>query len=1244
MFAREQQNNYDPSDPKILDGKPLRTSLQGNAFRGSGVFNSSMTSNDSNSTLTSPTKSAHLAVTTEISRPMNIIAQEQFESPVFNQVAPLSPSKLQLSPTKSSLSKKTGANTRRSAFDPNGIWEDEDGEDKKLPEGRSLHRHAKSVTFDHGPPQVNEYEMATPDPSSVASGSREGSYESFDDEEEDYSYERSSSFDLHDDSFDASLEDTEKTPVVLPEDWRFMSPETANTDLVKGEEDVFGEDIGSPAPEAQPGSTPARPHQSSSQSVDSNGQARPLPPLPPHMASESARQASRDSLSGTLERMSGTHRALPSPPPAASITVTEIRRMSNSMSLEERLRVMALSEQTSPQAEAEAQRERRLRRATSKETSPIREQYKDEDSEYSTPQGAVVSKSEKPENRRISRDFIMQQLRVGEDISRSNSQYSTATLDPDVPIPSREDPTQTFDDDEYTDDSIVIKDEPVEDDDKDLLYKIPDMYRKTSSQLDAENEETNQLRVEEAISRSNSQYSQSSIQHSVELNAPTPRARSPTNELNTSMSSGRVSLPDFMDFGNEKQFDFGLGQYISRSSIDRATPTLEHAQAEIPSSNLPDLAALRQEISRPFTPEAQLDPPQPSFVHEDVSEPGTPSSVIRHPVAKSATPDMSDEDDTSSISKTNSNSGSLPSITLEEPVKELEQPLLQPTLEAQAETAADTTSTLSAEPEKKRTGNRVSSLVQLDFPRDENSNDLGLGLEAEFDRVLETQKVEFEKSLNHLYHPFNGRFPSVELPDPKELGTRPKILPVPLLPGPYGPRVPSFGNKNANTARKQRGYLMRQNTKIVVATERASVEEPRSPTTATASEMTSPSAAPNEVVISPRKTSQPAWVAEPWQNKSRRRSIRVNGEQSSPKRKPVEGPVPPLPGQASNVGHDLGAVAEDELAEEEAEEFEDGAERGRLFVKVVGVKDLQLPFPTRKRPRELGQIPADQPQEEKTQFALTLDNGLHCVTTSWLDLARSAPIGQEFELVVLNDLEFQLTLQMKLEEPPKPVLRPESPTKAPVSPKKENVFGRLFGSPKKKKESISQPIEPSPAKRPVTPPSAYELVQGIVSKDGSFARAYVCSSEFEKQAYGRPVTVDVKCFNEWAMEEVSVGSSRSKKGVVQLQRRPPYEIGKLELQLLYVPKPKGAKDEDMPKSMNGAIRAMREAEERLKQQSDIKEFEGHLSQQGGDCPVSLARHALDLANRSSTGVAASSSSSARNSPLITKRPSSHGLR
>lgn len=238
--------------------------------------------------------------------------------------------------------------------------------------------------------------------------------------------------------------------------------------------------------------------------------------------------------------------------------------------------------------------------------------------------------------------------------------------------------------------------------------------------------------------------------------------------------------------------------------------------------------------------------------------------------------------------------------------------------------------------------------------------------------------------------------------------------------------------------------------------------------------------------------------------------------------------------------------------------------------------------------------------DERTSFALTLDNGLHCVTTAWLDLDRSAPIGQEFELVVLNDLEFQLTLQMKLEEPV--IERPSSPTKAPSSPaKKQGAFGRFFGSPKKRKESELRAQQEAKVERnrPVTPPSAYEMVQGLVAKDGSFARAYVALGEHEKQCFGRPHSVEIVCFNEWAMEEVIVGSSRSKKST-QLQRRPPYPIGKLELQLLYIPKPKNAKDEDMPKSMNSAVRELRDAEARLKEAP--KEFEGHLSQQGGDCP------------------------------------------
>ena len=119
--------------------------------------------------------------------------------------------------------------------------------------------------------------------------------------------------------------------------------------------------------------------------------------------------------------------------------------------------------------------------------------------------------------------------------------------------------------------------------------------------------------------------------------------------------------------------------------------------------------------------------------------------------------------------------------------------------------------------------------------------------------------------------------------------------------------------------------------------------------------------------------------------------------------------------------------------------------------------------------------------------------------------------------------------------------------------------------------------------------------------------------------FGRQLTVDVPCYNEWAQEKDThvVNSVRSKKGAHHGAgpiRRPPYVVGKLELQLLYVPKPAGAGDEDMPKSMGSAVREMgrisEEAEVKRRKEEEeakvvvvevVREYEGALSQQGGDC-------------------------------------------
>lgn len=214
--------------------------------------------------------------------------------------------------------------------------------------------------------------------------------------------------------------------------------------------------------------------------------------------------------------------------------------------------------------------------------------------------------------------------------------------------------------------------------------------------------------------------------------------------------------------------------------------------------------------------------------------------------------------------------------------------------------------------------------------------------------------------------------------------------------------------------------------------------------------------------------------------------------------------------------------------------------------------------------------------------------------------------------MVLNDLEFQLTLQTRLEEPKIKAVT-ESPTKSVKTPK-ASTFSRVFASPKKRKElELKQQEEAQKAERQrqqqvqanrrSVHPTGWDLLHGLVAKDGSFARSYVCLKDHEVNAYGKPFTVDVPCFNEWATEDLpSTSSVKSKRSTASMgvQRKAPYKIGKLELQLLFVPKPKGANDQGMPKSMNACIRELKEAETNAS-----KTWEGHLSQQGGDCPVRL---------------------------------------
>ncbi|KAL7275752.1 Bud site selection protein bud4 [Rhizina undulata] len=369
----------------------------------------------------------------------------------------------------------------------------------------------------------------------------------------------------------------------------------------------------------------------------------------------------------------------------------------------------------------------------------------------------------------------------------------------------------------------------------------------------------------------------------------------------------------------------------------------------------------------------------------------------------------------------------------------------------------------------------------------------------------------------------------------------------------------------------KRGYLMRQNTRIIHASSHEPDETPTVP-------------------AQRGHARNQSWSVEPWRSGQRRRSQRDMAAGVLRKKPSLTGPVPPLPGQEGVTSKRLPSVEEVEIESRASTQIErdDHGERGRLFVKVVGVKDLQLP------------LPSDQP----TYFCLTLDNGLHCVTTSWLELGKNAPIGQEFELVVLNDLEFQLTLQTKLEQPPPQP--PRTATKPPTqkTKSKQSTFSRVFTSNKKRKALEQQQQLEEEKKRETPPPqTAWDMLHGLVARDGSFARSYVCLKDFESRAYGRPFTTDINCFNEWAVDTASVKSKKGLQGGLQPARKAPYKIGKLEVQLLFVPKPKTSSEKELPKSMNAAIRELREAEATMNQH-----HEGNLSQQGGDCPYWRRRY------------------------------------
>jgi hypothetical protein len=800
------------------------------------------------------------------------IAKSQFadEEDAAQIPRPISPSKDQPSPGKSSLSK---GSRYGKGFDPShDIWSEYDN---------AAYQNSKSVKFDAAPPQVNEYEMRTPDPSSIASGSRENSYDS--EEDADVSFEHESSVE-RDDSFDASLEDIEKTPVVLPEDWRFMSPGSAN-----GEEDSFAEHTENDTADERPMS---REGESSShsrvESLDSNGERRPLPPLPSvaRTSLSGSRPTSPEKLAAAFELGGGSQRGLSTAPRPASYSKTDIN---GAMSLEERLGLMMLHEQQSDGDEHDKDMggPSKASAASDHDASAL----------GNDTQLAEASRDDVFPPPRISRDSILRDIRKSEsydddafddDSQRASSPNPYDHYDPDVPIPSLEN-----DDDDSS--SVIIKEEAHDDD----LYAIPDYYQNLS-------DNSLSSRDQRAKYDEDSNYSLREAAEAVVKD-----------------NSGQTTP-------TAEQHNEVVHAHQPEEPKDVPQPTEDHGL---------DMASIRQSLGRPFTPEIKQEP------GDELSEPSTPESVIRHPIED----DYEDDEEEEGFESSSDESVPEPVATIKAPGAGLKtRPSLTP---ADMESMAATRRKISgqhvppvpslpqqapndSECEDKITdlppqltlpsnpSQRQSSLMQLDIPFSIQEESLGSGLNKEFDRVIESQKVAFQFALSQV-----DCFPvPASQADPR------------LVYRPQG--LPSFADfvKPANTyCNQQRGYLMRQNTKVVIANNRND-EEPTTP-----GEQMQDQRGTRSAGSSPRKPSQQTWTTEPWNGSMRRPSIKMAG--GVPKKKPVSGAVPPLPGQESNVE---AQASIDECEALARDNFDEGEERGRLFVKVVGIKYLDLPLPRGK--------------------------------------------------------------------------------------------------------------------------------------------------------------------------------------------------------------------------------------------------------------------------------------------------------
>ncbi|KAI0292552.1 hypothetical protein BC826DRAFT_1018621 [Russula brevipes] len=191
-----------------------------------------------------------------------------------------------------------------------------------------------------------------------------------------------------------------------------------------------------------------------------------------------------------------------------------------------------------------------------------------------------------------------------------------------------------------------------------------------------------------------------------------------------------------------------------------------------------------------------------------------------------------------------------------------------------------------------------------------------------------------------------------------------------------------------------------------------------------------------------------------------------------------------------------------------------GKSHGKVFVRVIHVKGLNLPFP-----------------RQTTVMNCTLNNGIHFVTTPECNLQKNCQIEQEFELIEHSKLEFTLTLKVRRDP---------------------HIVAHFFSSPKKPARSV-QPT-------PVAPTILEENLARYLKPDGTLARAFVSFKDIASRCDTRLFETSYPLIGQ----RLESGSK-----VVSM------EVGELVLQFFRLPPLPGIPPSQLPQSLDECHRGLR---------------------------------------------------------------------